>query len=1037
MAKYPPQIGEKWKLNNQYFRITGIDSQTNDVLVEKIDESNNISPAKPISKKQWEKREYVLGSGEAVNPSKEESIHHSDYVFRFSDDGRLSILKDGKSINEFDLRGPEGKPGKDGMPGQNGAPGQPGQDGAPGKNGRDGAPGKDGAPGPEGKQGPEGPKGKDGIYWLPEISKDGNQLRFVNRNDDTEYTEWYDIKGIKGDTGDEGPRGNTGPVGPVYTPRVNADGTLSWTNNGDNLPNPTPINIKGERGEKGDEGVTYQPMVKDGILYWTNNQGKSNPDPIRIAGPQGDRGDTGRTGLSAYEIWRKAGNLGTEQDFLESLKGPQGVPAPPASFSYKDVEDYTCKVQKIDTKLIVKKGHSSETPEQIIASRINEIKQLRNEGAGLLYQSKFKRKKNRITNNCAANGDATGPKRKIGWFKRFTWWCAGADSELLAMCPGDHSKYVGVGTVILFTALMAWFSSFIAMRLVFEGNCWMPPIFATFWAAMIFFLDRFITNTMYSDGKVSISKKEFFSGLPRIIIAIFLGIVISAPLELKIFEKEIDNETNIKLRLENTAELRKERDLEIKRINDSISNYESKVANIIENQSRLPFLYKSLEKEKQDRKTKRNQVTSYKTTPTPEISGYQNEEEWQSAVDDVKKLNEAKQKAYEERLNIASEPYDTKIKQLEKDILELLANPEQYNAVIQRFKEERDTLIVSYNHRIAESDTVFLNRIGLRTRIKALHNLAMEGYKPWKKPKRVFLTDNLPMKMQVTKELDSIATDSTDVTIKGHVVKKENSQIEEVVDEERLIEGKHFIYEAKNGFWDIVTLHSMWYYLFSSPIGLIMLLFILIDISPVLYKMMLADGKYDNYLHQEKLLAQDRIRLSLSKMLKKLDESELKRVAPFIMGDIYDKMAVDSYLYKDEDDLKRELEAQVASSLKWYWRLWPINMLIGIFWKKDYKPAVPIIEFETQGRNRKEGVVESSVGEKGTEGDTPSPEMLLEQTNNEVFKQVLEMKKRIILASYRRWYKTQHDCIICDPVDDENRGCEPFEEDNTSDDNGD
>ena len=44
---------------------------------------------------------------------------------------------------------------------------------------------------------------------------------------------------------------------------------------------------------------------------------------------------------------------------------------------------------------------------------------------------------------------------------------------------------------------------------------------------------------MYSDGKATISRQEFFSGLPRIIMAIFLGIVISTPLELKIFEDEI------------------------------------------------------------------------------------------------------------------------------------------------------------------------------------------------------------------------------------------------------------------------------------------------------------------------------------------------------------------------------------------------------------------------------------------------------------------------------------------------------------------
>ena len=33
-----------------------------------------------------------------------------------------------------------------------------------------------------------------------------------------------------------------------------------------------------------------------------------------------------------------------------------------------------------------------------------------------------------------------------------------------------------------------------------------------------------ITSSMYSDGKVTISWRELFSGLPRIIMAIFLGI---------------------------------------------------------------------------------------------------------------------------------------------------------------------------------------------------------------------------------------------------------------------------------------------------------------------------------------------------------------------------------------------------------------------------------------------------------------------------------------------------------------------------------
>lgn len=41
-------------------------------------------------------------------------------------------------------------------------------------------------------------------------------------------------------------------------------------------------------------------------------------------GPQGPQGETGMDGLSAYEIWLAEGNTGTDQDFLNSLIGPQG-----------------------------------------------------------------------------------------------------------------------------------------------------------------------------------------------------------------------------------------------------------------------------------------------------------------------------------------------------------------------------------------------------------------------------------------------------------------------------------------------------------------------------------------------------------------------------------------------------------------------------------------------------------------------------------------------------------------------------------------
>ena len=383
--------------------------------------------------------------------------------------------------------------------------------------------------GENGKQGPSGPSGKDGKLWNPEISDDHKRLRFVNALDSTDSTPWYEIQGAKGDTGAEGPQGVAGPVGPVFIPSVNADGDLSWSNNGgDELKNPPTRNIKGDKGDKGDKGATFYPIVKDGVLYWYDDNGNlvKGITPVRITGAQGKQGEKGAQGLSAYQIWLKQGYRGTEQDFLDSLKGEKGTPAPPASFSYKDVKDFKCDVLEIDTNLIIDKNDDTDSPKEIIDNRTKEIEDLREKGHSEVFQKKY----------------------NVGRFKSFFWWCAGADKDLLTMCPGDHSKYVGIGSVILFTALMAWFSSTIAMRLVLKSPIndfvnWETlgaAFFGIVWASMIFFLDRFITNTMYSDGKVTISKEEFFSGLPRITIAIFLGIVISAPLELMIFDQEID-----------------------------------------------------------------------------------------------------------------------------------------------------------------------------------------------------------------------------------------------------------------------------------------------------------------------------------------------------------------------------------------------------------------------------------------------------------------------------------------------------------------
>lgn len=70
------------------------------------------------------------------------------------------------------------------------------------------------------------------------------------------------------------------------------------------------------------------------------------------------------------------------------------------------------------------------------------------------------------------------------------------------------------------------------------GNIGWTLVFALVWGLIIFNFDRFLVSTM---RKYGVSKrKQFWMAVPRILLALLIGVTIARPLELKIFEKEID-----------------------------------------------------------------------------------------------------------------------------------------------------------------------------------------------------------------------------------------------------------------------------------------------------------------------------------------------------------------------------------------------------------------------------------------------------------------------------------------------------------------
>ncbi len=121
--------------------------------------------------------------------------------------------------------------------------------------------------------------------------------------------------------------------------------------------------------------------------------------------------------------------------------------------------------------------------------------------------------------------------------KEFFWFCSGANISLLKRCPTDASKYTGMGAAVFFTGILAALSGGYAFYTVFENPYW-AAVFGLVWGTVIFNLDRFIVSTMRK--KQGGWFKEIVIASPRMLLAIMLAIVISKPLELRIFSKEID-----------------------------------------------------------------------------------------------------------------------------------------------------------------------------------------------------------------------------------------------------------------------------------------------------------------------------------------------------------------------------------------------------------------------------------------------------------------------------------------------------------------
>lgn len=154
--------------------------------------------------------------------------------------------------------------------------------------------------GQQGQQGPPGPRGEKGDAFT---------------YDDFTEEQLAALTGPQGPRGEKGETGSTGERGPA--------GETGQTGE------------RGPAGSDGSDGVTFTPSVNgDGVISWTNDGGRENPASVNIRGPQGERGPTGETGPAGTTDYNDLENKPTIPTKTSDLTNDSGFITGMAILSY-------------------------------------------------------------------------------------------------------------------------------------------------------------------------------------------------------------------------------------------------------------------------------------------------------------------------------------------------------------------------------------------------------------------------------------------------------------------------------------------------------------------------------------------------------------------------------------------------------------------------------------------------------------------------------------------------------------------------------
>ena len=113
---------------------------------------------------------------------------------------------------------------------------------------------------------------------------------------------------------------------------------------------------------------------------------------------------------------------------------------------------------------------------------------------------------------------------------------SGAREEILRECPTERVKFQSLGWAVLITSGIAAVSMWFALNSALGLNPVLAFPLALLWGLVIMGIDRWLITSIPSHGS-----RRWTVALPRLLLAVLLGTVISTPIVLRIFQTEINN----------------------------------------------------------------------------------------------------------------------------------------------------------------------------------------------------------------------------------------------------------------------------------------------------------------------------------------------------------------------------------------------------------------------------------------------------------------------------------------------------------------